>query len=398
MSNVSVKTRKVRVRRAGFTLVEAAISIVLVSVLLVAALNTVAAAKLGQQKTAERGQAHLLAQELMSEIMRQDYADPEEIGKIDLRDPELTTAAIGLDSGESSTNRLDFDDVDDYAGWNASPPQNKDGPLIPNLAGWRRLVTVERRRLADSRQFTSNEEGLKHITVRVERDGAPIAQLEALKGAGLPLLPPEPSVLFVVTDDVAPTSDELARQALMESWGFTVNLIPATALQADFDNAVANANVAYVSGYIQATDLGTKLSNATIGVVTEEGESYDDLGLAEQASTYSSVQALDIVDNVHYVTSSFGIAATDIFDSTQILETADPSFALAPGLQVLGRNPGGSAAALGVLEAGGLQWGSGTAAGRRVMVPWGSGFAVLNADGQTMMKRTIEWAAGMEKP
>ena len=99
MSNVPVKTTKVRVRGAGFTLVEAAISIVLVSVMLVAALNTVGAAKLGQQKTAARGRAHLLAQELMSEIMRQDYADPQDIGTIDLRDPGLTTSAIGLDSG-----------------------------------------------------------------------------------------------------------------------------------------------------------------------------------------------------------------------------------------------------------------------------------------------------------
>lgn len=398
MSNVAFQTRKVRVRRAGFTLVEAAISIVLVSVLLVAALNTVAAAKLGQQQTAERGRAHLLAQELMSEIMRQDYADPEDVGRIDLRDPMLPTSAMGVDSGESTTNRLSFDDVDDYDGWNASPPQNKDGSLIPNLAGWRRLVTVERRRLADSTQFTGNEEGLKHFTVRVERNGALIAQLEALKGTGLPPLPPEPSVLFVVTDDASPSSDELARQALMESWGFTVSLISATALQADFDNAVVNADVAYVSGDIQANDLGTKLSSATIGVVTEEGESYDELGLAERAATYGAIQALDIVDDVHYVTSSFGIAATDIFGSGQILETADPSFGLAPGLQILGRDPSGSAAALAVLEAGSLQWGSGTATGRRVMVPWGSGFAVLNADGQTMMKRVIEWAAGMEKP
>ncbi len=184
MSNVSVKTRKVRVRGAGFTLVEAAISIVLVSVLLVAALNTVASAKLGKQKTVERGRAHLLAQELMSEIMHQNYADPEDVGKIDLRDPSLTTSAIGLDSGESGSNRSGYDDVDDYNGWTADPPQNKDGSVITNLTGWKRIVAVERRMLADPTQLTATEEGLKHITVQVERNGALIAQLEAIKGAG----------------------------------------------------------------------------------------------------------------------------------------------------------------------------------------------------------------------
>ncbi len=42
--------------------------------------------------------------------------------------------------------------------------------------------------------------------------------------------------------------------------------------------------------------------------------------------------------------------------------------------------------------------GSGTAAGRRVMVPWGDAgfdFASLNADGHTIMQRSIEWAAGL---
>ena len=63
-----------------------------------------------------------------------------------------------------------------------------------------------------------------------------------------------------------------------------------------------------------------------------------------------------------------------------------------------GEKRNGNAAAVGALAAGALMWGGGTATGRRVMVPWGSGFAALNAQGQTLMKRTIEWAASMEKP
>ncbi|MCH8147874.1 MAG: hypothetical protein IH987_07750 [Planctomycetes bacterium] len=398
MSNVLSKTRKARVRGAGFTLVEAAISIVLVSVLLVAALNTVAAAKLGQQQTAERGQAHLLAQELMSEIMRQDYADPEDVGRIDLRDPMLSTAAMGADSGESNSNRLDFDDVDDYDGWNASPPQNKDGPLIPNLAGWRRIVTVERRSLADSKQPTGTEEGLKHITVQVERDGALIAQLEALKGAGLPPLPPEPSVLFVVTDDVAPSSDELARQALMESWGFTVSLIAAAALQADFDNAVVNANVAYVSETILSSDLGTKLVAAPIGVVNEEGQLIDDFGFASGTPFAYSTTNATVLDNTHYITSPFATGLISVTTSSQPHIYADVG--LGDDVQVLGTISSGKASLLTV-NAGGTLAGGGAAPARRVKMFWGNtgfDFTTLTPDGQTIMKRAIEWAAGMEKP
>lgn len=184
MNHRLANTRFARPRRPGFTLVEAAISTVLVSGLLVASLNTLGAAKLGQQNIAEHGRAFLLAQELMSEVMRQEYADPEDVGKIDLRDPSLTTSSMGLDSGESASNRSDYDDVDDYHGWSAIPPENKDGSAIPNLTGWMRIVAVERRRLANSRQPTATEEGLKHITVQVTLDGALMAQLEAIKGAG----------------------------------------------------------------------------------------------------------------------------------------------------------------------------------------------------------------------
>ena len=62
--------------RRGLTLVEMVISIVLVGVGLVAALNTVGASKLAQFKVGVQRQGHLLAQDLVSEVLLQDYADP----------------------------------------------------------------------------------------------------------------------------------------------------------------------------------------------------------------------------------------------------------------------------------------------------------------------------------
>ena len=52
--------------------------------------------------------------------------------------------------------------------------------------------------------------------------------------------------------------------------------------------------------------------------------------------------------------------------------------------------------ALGVIEVGGELSGGGTAAGRRVQLPWGDSdfdISALNAEGRSIMKRAIEWAA-----
>jgi hypothetical protein len=69
---------------------------------------------------------------------------------------------------------------------------------------------------------------------------------------------------------------------------------------------------------------------------------------------------------------------------------------MAAGLQNLAIS--GSNSALDILESGALLWGGGTAAGRRVKLPWagGTNFDVnaLNADGRTLLKRAIEWGAG----
>ena len=175
-----------RTQFRGFTLVEAAISIGLVSVLLVAALNTVGSARIGQHNTLARGRGHLLAEDLMAEIMRQSYADPEDVGSVDLRDGSPIPSVMTIDSGEQGGSRTDFDDVDDYNGWTATPPEEKGGKDYPNLTGWTRSVSVERLDPTTRSLSPASELGLKRITVTVVHDGVPVAELVAFKGAGLP--------------------------------------------------------------------------------------------------------------------------------------------------------------------------------------------------------------------
>ena len=166
-------------RCPAFSMVETLISIILVGGLLVAVLNTTGAALLGQQRMADRGVGFLLAQELMSEILTQAYEEPEEV------------IAFGAEAGETGASRVDFDDVDDYHGWEASPPQQKDGTEIPDRTGWRRLVTVD---FVDPDKLTEpdlDDRGTKRITVTVENNGVLVASLVAVRTGAADELAPE---------------------------------------------------------------------------------------------------------------------------------------------------------------------------------------------------------------
>ncbi len=163
-------------RRSGLTMVEAVVSIAIVGVMMVAALNTVGASRLGQKKTGDRGRGTLLAQALMAEILRHVYepaAFPDSFGR--------------LASEPAGGPRNLWDDVDDYDNWSASPPQNEDGSVIPNLAGWRRSVDVDRVNPANLGQTVGSDQDVKRIVVTVKRDGVPVASLTAVRTASGPI-------------------------------------------------------------------------------------------------------------------------------------------------------------------------------------------------------------------
>lgn len=155
--------------RRGMSMVEVLVSIMIVGVMLTAALDTLGAAKLGQSKTSYRKVAHLLAHDLMAEVLRQDYEEQDEV------------AAFGRELTEKAGSRADFDDVDDYSGWSASPPQNKDGTEVTNRTGWTRSVDVGYADSNDLKQISLLDSGIKHITVTVIHNDVELARLVAIR-------------------------------------------------------------------------------------------------------------------------------------------------------------------------------------------------------------------------
>ncbi len=169
MSRTAVTTR---LARPGFSLIEASISVLLVGVLFVAAMNLVGASKFGQYKTADRQRGNHLAQALMTEILQQSYEEP------------VDTVNFGRESSESGGSRTDWDDVDDYDGWSGSPPVNRDGSAIANLDSWERRVTVERVSSVNTQIVSMTETGVKKITVTALHNDMPAASLVAIRTSG----------------------------------------------------------------------------------------------------------------------------------------------------------------------------------------------------------------------
>lgn len=89
--------------------------------------------------------------------------------------------ALGIDTGETTNDRSDFDDVDDYDGWSSTPPQLKGGTPLDQFAGYGRSVVVEYVNPGNPNQTIPSDGGIKRITVTVTYAGGKSTTLEAIR-------------------------------------------------------------------------------------------------------------------------------------------------------------------------------------------------------------------------
>lgn len=160
--------------RSGLALIEAVVSMVVLSIMLVAALNAVGASRLGQLWNADHLKGLSLASDLMTEIMDKSYADPDEI------------PLFGPEASELLTGRPAFDDVDDYAGFSESPPKDRSGAALSGLTTWVREAAVVLVSAADLGSASVLDVGIKRVTVTVRHNGRIVAKLTAVRTAAAP--------------------------------------------------------------------------------------------------------------------------------------------------------------------------------------------------------------------
>jgi len=141
-----------RASRPGFTLVEAVISLAIVTTMVVVGLEMMGASAKARIVQREQSSATGLARQLLSEIRPCRYADADQ------------PTGFGPESGEV---RATFDDVDDYNGYVESPPRFKTGAAVPGYDGWTWKASVARADRGNPDNGAGSETGLKRIAVTV---------------------------------------------------------------------------------------------------------------------------------------------------------------------------------------------------------------------------------------
>lgn len=202
-------------------------------------------------------------------------------------------------------------------------------------------------------------------------------------------------LLLIVANSASLTTGERALQSTFESWGYAVTPLSDDASQANFDAGFSTHDVVYVSQTASSSTIGTKLTNAAIGVVSEQGDLNDELGIASGAATVVGA-SVEISSNSHYITAPFPVGALAVYSAP--MEAVTVSGIQAPGAQVLAT--WGGAAGLVVLEKGAQTTTGATVVGRRVTLPLGRAtgahfnWAYLNANGRLMVQRALQWGTG----
>lgn len=164
----------------AFSLLEVVISLFLVATIMVVALEGLTASTMGRTHNGNRARALLLAHSLLEEIVAQAYLEPDD------------TADFGPESGEAvDGTRSTFDDVDDYDGWSASPPQNSDGSDLPIPDDWTRTVEVHWVQPNSIDVVSPSDAGLKRVLVTVQHNGMALAELSTVVTQSRQVLPTE---------------------------------------------------------------------------------------------------------------------------------------------------------------------------------------------------------------
>ncbi|QDT13601.1 hypothetical protein [Planctomycetes bacterium K23_9] len=184
-----------RIDRAGLSLIEVAVSLILVSTILLVSIT--ASANLMRNSNASQSalRAHELAGILLDEISTRALSDGD------------SDAVFGVESDEDAANRQTFDDVDDYSGYTQTSPTYLNGQSIDGFDTWTIQINVSPAITTASGITTTNDpdDPLRLVTVVCSSPGH--------QQTGMPLVTRQ-SILLSAAGDSHPAdlSYEKSRQ------------------------------------------------------------------------------------------------------------------------------------------------------------------------------------------
>ena len=135
----------------GFSLIEITISMLMISVLFVASMQTVAWSKKTSHIGMQEDIAQNLAQDLMSEVLMQDYRD-----KIYYR----------YNTNVTEQSRANYRSIIDYHNYAEAQIKDKAGNIRTELPGWGRKVIVQFYD-PELKKVCADDKGIRKITVFV---------------------------------------------------------------------------------------------------------------------------------------------------------------------------------------------------------------------------------------
>jgi hypothetical protein len=152
-------------------------------------------------------------------------------------------------------------------------------------------------------------------------------------------------------------------------------------------------DVVYVSGTTSGPSIADKLTGSPTPIVNEINGQLDNFGFSSSSSGSVTASVFSVTNAAHYISEPFAGGPITFF--TTDLAMPVPGGTLAPGLRIVGETAG-MVAALVTLNAGAQRWDGNPAPARRVHLPFTNAeTSQLTADGEILMRRAIEWAAGI---
>ena len=203
------------------------------------------------------------------------------------------------------------------------------------------------------------------------------------------------NLVMVVGNTTLPVDDQ-TKKTLFESWGWTVSLLDDDT--ADYSSAAASNDVMFISESASGSTTNTKARDLNIGIVVEEDRVWDEMGFGTPGDGGVSHDTINITDDDHYITSPLSTGNLTVYSAGYEMmgSLGSPSPSLASGGESLANENAGSSPTLFVFDTG-ASLTSGNAANRRVGFPSKtSNPANWTADLETLLQRSLNWAAGNE--
>lgn len=150
-------------------MIECVVALLIVSGVLVAAMNAVVSTSLTRRAARDRAYAASLAEDLLVEALSKKYENP------------TAGSIIGIDNEDTVFLPRAMDDVDDYEGLLENPPFSPDGATVPGAEGWKRLTRVEYVSPTNPSQTVGSDQGVKRVTVTVSKGDKVVLTLVGLR-------------------------------------------------------------------------------------------------------------------------------------------------------------------------------------------------------------------------